>query len=161
MIHPRIAIAVLGVSASALVGIAVQEDYRGEAYIPVKGDVPTLGFGETKGVKPGDKTDPVRALVRLQASADQYAAAVKRCAPVPMHQHEFDAATSLTYNIGEGAYCRSSMAAKFRAGDYAGACAEIKRWTFFNGRDCKVRANRCYGLVTRRESEYNRCMGAA
>lgn len=160
MIHPRIAIAALGVSAAALVGIAAQEGYRGEAYEPIPGDRQTIGFGTTEGVKRGDTTDPVRALIRLQQDADKYARAVRECAPVPMHQHEFDAAVSLSYNVGAAAFCRSTMAAKFRVGDYAGACAEIRRWTYFQGRDCRIKSNRCYGLVTRREAEYTRCIGA-
>lgn len=148
----RTAAAALVLSASALVGLAVHEGYRGEAYIPVAGDVPTIGYGETKGVAMGDRTDPVRALIRLQASADEYAAAVKRCAPVPMHQHEFDAFVSLTYNIGAGAFCGSTAARKLVLLDYDGACREILRWTKFKGRDLP-------GLVKRRQAEYRQCIG--
>jgi len=32
--------------------------------IPVKGDVPTIGFGTTTGVKLGDTTTPPKALAR-------------------------------------------------------------------------------------------------
>ena len=49
----RIAIAALSLSASALVGIAGWEQYRGEAYLPTPQDVPTLGWGSTDGVKLG------------------------------------------------------------------------------------------------------------
>jgi len=149
---PRSAIAALALSASLLVSIAVHEGYKGEAYTPVKGDVQTIGFGTTAGVKAGDKTDPVRALVRLHQDADRFARAVKRCAPVPMYQHEFDAFVSLAYNIGEGAFCNSTAARKLRAGDYAGACAEILRWNKFKGRVLP-------GLSKRREAEYRQCMG--
>lgn len=148
----RIASAALVLSASTLVGIAMHEGYRGEAHIPVPGDVPTIGYGETKGVRLGDRTDPVRALVRLQASADEYAQAVRRCAPVPMHQHEFDAFVSLTYNIGQGAFCSSTAARKLVLMDYEGACKEILRWTKFKGRDLP-------GLVKRRQAEYRQCVG--
>ena len=61
----RSAIAVMVLAASTLVGIAVHEDYKEEAYIPVPGDVPTIGFGTTTGVRMGDKTTPTRSLVRL------------------------------------------------------------------------------------------------
>ena len=46
----RLKPALLALSASALVGIAVHEGYRGEVYEPVKGDVPTIGFGTTEGM---------------------------------------------------------------------------------------------------------------
>lgn len=148
----RHSIAALVVSAATFVGIAMHEGYRDEAYIPVKGDVPTIGFGNTEGVQLGDKTDPVRALIRLQQSADQYANAVKRCAPVPMYQHEFNAYVSLTYNIGQGAFCSSTLARKLVAGDYAGACDEILRWDKFRGKPLP-------GLTKRRQQEHRLCRG--
>lgn len=152
MKNTRTSIAALVLSASVLVGIATHEGYRGEAYTPVPGDVKTIGFGETHGVKAGDKTDPVRALINLQASADQYANAVKRCAPVPMYQREFDSYVSLTYNIGPTAFCGSTLAQKLREGDYTGACRQILRWDRFKGK-------RLRGLTKRRQAEYQTCMG--
>jgi lysozyme len=150
--HPRLAIAVLSLSASTLVGIALHEGYRDAAYTPVKGDVPTIGFGTTQGVKPGDKITVERALIRLLADASKFEQAVKRCAPVPMHPHEFSAFVSLTYNIGEGAFCRSTLARKLNAGDYTGACAEILRWDKFKGQALP-------GLTKRRQQEYAQCIG--
>jgi len=152
MIHPRTAIAVLTLSASALVGIAQWEDYRGEAYTPVKGDVPTIGFGTTSGVKPGDTITPPRALIRLLADANEYEKAVKRCAPVPMYQHEYDAMIAVTYNIGPSAFCGSSMARRLMSGDYKGACEAILMWDKYRGKPLR-------GLTNRRQAEYRLCMG--
>jgi lysozyme len=148
----RIKPALLALSASALVGIAVHEGYRGEAYEPVKGDVPTIGFGTTEGVEMGDRITPERALVRLLNDANKFEKAVKRCAPVPLHQYEFDAYVSLTYNIGEGAFCRSTLVKKLNAQDYEGACAEILRWDKFKGKSLP-------GLTKRRQQEFNQCLG--
>ena len=156
---PRRAIAAISVSAAALVGIALQEGYTDRAVIPVPGDVPTKGFGTTRGVKLGDTTTPTRALVDLLDDADEVATAVRRCVPVPMHQHEFDAYVSLAYNIGPGAFCGSTLARKLNAGDYPGACSEILRWRHFQGRDCATVENRCGGLWTRRQAEYQQCLG--
>jgi lysozyme len=148
----RVAVGALTLSASLLVSLAVHEGYRGQAYIPVPGDVPTIGFGTTGGVKMGDTTTPERALVRLLSDADRFAQAVRRCAPVPMFQHEFDAYVSLTYNIGEGAFCSSTLVRRLNAGDYAGACKEILRWDKFRGEPLK-------GLTERRQDEYRKCTG--
>lgn len=63
----RSAMAVLVLAASTLVGIAVHEGYKDEAYIPVPGDVPTIGYGTTAGVRMGDRTTPVRSLARLHS----------------------------------------------------------------------------------------------
>ncbi len=154
MIQPRTVIAALTLSASALVGIAQWEDYRGEAYTPVAGDVPTIGFGTTTGVKPGDRITPPRALVRLLEDANEYEQAVKRCAPVPMYQHEYDAFVAITYNIGPGAFCQSTMARRLVMLDYKGACEAILMWDKYKGRALR-------GLTKRRQAEYRRCIGQA
>lgn len=152
MIKPsRTTITALAVSASALVSIALHESYQGDAYTPVPGDVPTIGFGTTHGVKMGDKITPPRALVLLLKDADESAQAVKRCAPVPMYQNEFDAYTSLTYNIGAGAFCKSTIVYRLNIGDYAGACKEILRWDKFKGKPLR-------GLTKRRQAEYQLCI---
>lgn len=149
----RILAASLSLSGAALIGIALHEGYRGEAYEPVKGDVPTIGFGTTEGVRMGDKITPERALVRLLQDANKFEHAVRDCSPVPMYQHEFDAYVSLTYNIGAGAYCKSTLVRKLKAGDYAGACREILRWNRFRGRELP-------GLTKRRHEEYKKCLGS-
>ena len=64
----RATVAMMVLAASTLVGIAVHEDYREEAYIPVPGDVPTIGFGSTAGVRMGDKTTPTRCWMRSRES---------------------------------------------------------------------------------------------
>lgn len=37
---------------------------------------------------------------------------------------------SFAYNVGTGAFARSTMLKKLNAGDIAGACNELKRWTY-------------------------------
>jgi lysozyme len=148
------AVAALTLSASALVGIAVHEGYRGDAYTPVAGDRPTLGFGDAQGVEPGDKTTPVRALVRLNDQAESFQRELRACiGDVPMHQHEWDAIVSWTFNVGSRAACGSTLVKKLRALDYAGACNELLRWDRFQGR-------RLAGLTKRRQAEHAQCMGA-
>ena len=149
----RTKIAALTLSASALVGIAAHEGYSPVAYEPVKGDVPTIGFGTTEGVKHGDTITPERALVRLLKDANKFETAVKTCAPVPMYQYEFDAYVSLTYNIGAKNFCGSTLVQKLKAGDYAGACKEILRWDRFKGKPLS-------GLTKRRQKEYEQCLGS-
>ena len=152
MIQPRTAIAALTLSASALVGIALNEGYVEVAAPPVAGDVPTNGFGSTEGVRLGDKTTPTRALVRLLNDANSHSEGIKRCIKVPLYQYEFDAYSSLAYNIGVNAFCSSTLVAKLNAGDYAGACKQILRWDRFKGKPLR-------GLTKRRQAEYATCMG--
>jgi lysozyme len=149
----RSLIATLVVSATALVGIAGFESYRGTAYLDSV-NVPTLGYGTTQGVKLGDKTTPERALVRLLADATGTGEAIKGCIQVPLYQHEFDAYVSLAYNIGEGAFCRSSLVRLLNQGNYRAACDQVLRWDMAGGR-------KLAGLTKRRQAEWRTCVGEA
>lgn len=148
----RSTIAGIVLSASALVGIALHEGYSDTAIIPVPGDVPTIGFGSTEGVKPGDRITPPRALARALTDVQKYEGAIKRCVTVPLHQYEYDAYVSLAYNIGPGAFCGSTLVRKLNAQDYAGACLSILDWDKFKGKPLR-------GLTIRRQAEYRQCAG--
>lgn len=154
MSNVRNGIAALVLSAAGLVGIALSEGYSDSAIIPVKGDVPTIGFGATEGVKLGDRTTPPKALQRALQDVSKYEGAVKRCVKVPLHQREYDVFVSMAYNIGSAAFCGSTLVRKLNAEDYDGACREILRWDRFQGQPLR-------GLTLRRQAEYQQCMGAA
>lgn len=147
----RVTVSSLIISAVALVSIASYEGYRGEAYKDVAG-VPTIGYGETKGVKMGQTTTPDRALVQLLKSASGHADQIRPLIKVPLYQHEFDAYASFAYNVGVGSFAKSTLLKKLNAGDYEGACGELKRWVYAGGKKQP-------GLVKRREAEYRMCMG--
>ena len=165
MIRPlqRRTVAALTLSAAALVGIVLHEGYTDRAVIPVKGDVPTIGFGTTSGVKIGDTTTPPKALARALIDVQQFEGALKTCVTVPLAQHEYDAYVGFAYNVGRRAFCQSTLVKKLNAGDYTGACSEILRWRYFQGKDCALAANArlCGGLAKRREAEYRQCIGEA
>jgi lysozyme len=148
----RTQLASLLLSAAALVGLVTHEGYSDQTIIPIKGDVPTIGFGSTDGVKLGDKTNPIAALQRAMRDIAGKETAVKKCVKVPLYQYEYDAYISLAYNIGTGAFCSSTLVKKLNIGDYTGACSEILRWDRVQGRAVK-------GLTVRRQKEYNQCLG--
>ena len=159
----RRTVAGLTLSAAALVGIVLHEGYTDRAVIPVKGDVPTIGFGTTTGVKLGDTTTPPKALARALTDVQQFEGALKTCVTVPMAQHEYDALVSSSYNVSRRALCQSFFNGTATAENYTGACAELLRWRFFQGKDCALPTNArlCGGLATRREAEYRQCIGEA
>ena len=148
----RVKLAAMTLSASALVGLAVFEGYSPTTYLDVVG-IPTIGFGSTgKDIRTGQKIDPVTALQRKLADVQKFEGALKNCVKVPLHQHEYDAYISLSYNIGPVAFCNSTLVKKLNAEDYAGACREILRWNRAGGKVVK-------GLSNRREQEYRLCTG--
>lgn len=164
MNRTRSAIAVLALSAAAFVGITTREGYTDHAIIPVPGDVPTMGFGTTEGVKMGDRTNPVQAVQRALKDASKYEAAVKGCVHAPLHQHEFDAYVDLAYNIGPSAFCASTIVRRLNAtpADYAGACDAILMWKRYKDQDCSAPGNRvCAGLWKDRQRTHALCKGAA
>jgi lysozyme len=142
----------LGISGVALIGLLVAEGFRDHAYIPVAGDVPTIGFGTTENVKMGDKVTVTQALNRAMVDVQKFEGAIKSCVKVPLHQYEYDAYTSLAYNIGSGAFCRSTLVRLLNQEKYDEACKQILRWDFFKGKPLR-------GLTVRREKEYQQCIG--
>jgi lysozyme len=148
----------IGATAAVVASIASFEGYRDSAYDDGVG-VQTLGFGTTQTdsgkVKPGDKTDPVRAVIALQRGADQRARQLAEClGDVPLSKGEWDAYVSWSYNVGTGAACNSTLVKKLKQHppDYTGACRELLKWTRAGGRELP-------GLVKRRQAEYQMCIG--
>lgn len=66
-------------------------------------------------------------------------------------QPVFDAATSITFNVGCGAMRKSTMFKYLNTGKYVQACNEFPRWTRAGGRVLP-------GLVSRREKEKQLCL---
>lgn len=155
MSKTRIGIASLALSAMAMIGIANHEKFVGHTYKDAVG-VPTIGYGTTAGVKPGQTITPERALIRLGQDVQTFEKEMKACLPadLPLYQHEWDAYVSLTYNIGYGGFCKSTIVKRLKQSppDYAGACKAILMWDKAGGKVLP-------GLTKRRQDEYRRCMG--
>ena len=140
----------LVLSAAGLVGILSHEAFKSQAYHDVVG-VDTIGFGTTEGVKDGDKITVEQALIRALNDVSKFEGALKKCVVVPLNQNEYDAYISLSYNIGSGAFCKSTLVKKLNQLDYAGACSEILRFNKAEGKFNK-------GLDNRRREEYDLCI---
>lgn len=161
MSKARLAISGLALSAAAFVGILSREGYTSNAIIPTKGDVPTVGFGTTGGVRMGDTTTPVKAVQRALTDSQQFEGALKQCVRVPLHQAEYDVYVDLSYNIGAGAFCRSAIVRRLNGGDYRAACDAILLYKFAAGFDCSTPGNRrCAGLWADRQKKHAQCMEA-
>lgn len=127
------------------------EGLRLKAYKDAVG-VLTIGYGTTAaagvGIVPhlGMTITEVEAETYLTRALEKFAAKISPKITAPINENEFGAFLSLAYNIGPGAFAKSSALRKFNAGDKAGAANAILLWNKAGG---KVLS----GLVRRREAE--------
>lgn len=111
----------------------------------------TIGFGTTVypngvKVKKGDVCTKAQALSFFQYDLRRFEAAVNQAVKVVINQNQFDALVSLTYNIGESAFKKSTLLAKLNKGDFTGAADQFKVWNIGGGKVLK-------GLERRRAAE--------
>jgi lysozyme len=69
------------------------------------------------------------------------------------------ALVSFAYNVGTPKSCGSSFVRRLSAGEGRAACAELSKWVYAGGKDCRDRANNCIGIVNRRAAERRICEG--
>lgn len=107
----------------------------------------TIGFGHTGAdVHTGQIITHERATELLRLDVSRFEAVVNDAVNVPLAQGQFDALCCLTYNIGAGAFGKSTLLRLVNAGDFAGAALQFDRW---NKAGAKVLA----GLTRRRAAE--------
>lgn len=107
----------------------------------------TIGIGHTgPEVTPDMQIDEEEALALLTSDLGAAEDAVMDHVHVGINQHEFDALVSLAFNIGGGAFARSTLLRLLNAGERAAAAEEFGRWT-------RAGKNVLPGLVRRRAEE--------
>lgn len=111
----------------------------------------TIGYGHTSAA---GAPKVVEGMIITQAQADEilvrdlvkYEAAVQKALTRSPNQNQFDAMVSLAFNIGPGAFAKSSLVRKFNAGDLAGAADAFLLWRKAGGKVLP-------GLENRRKDE--------
>jgi lysozyme len=138
--------------AAAVALVGAWEGLRTVAYRDIVG-VPTVCFGETRGVKMGDRYTADECRAMLGDGLIEFETGMRRClrSPDTIPEKSYVAFLSLSYNIGTGAFCGSTLARLVNAGDIRGACDQIPRWNRAGGRVVK-------GLVNRRADEHRICL---
>ena len=129
-------------------GLALIKEFEGlrlKAYLCPAG-VWTIGYGSTgPHVKPGMVISEAQADELLQRDLDRFEDAVAKGAP-GASAGQFDAMVSLSFNIGIGAFGKSSLLRLHRAGDHARAAEAFGKWVYAGKRILT-------GLVRRRGRE--------
>ena len=148
-------LAALGLSSAIVLAgagtVAHFEEKSNAAYLdPV--NIWTICYGETKNVKKGDyKTDEecLQSLAEDLVSHDKQMMAL---ISVPINDYQHAAFLSFSYNVGVGAFSRSTLLKKLNASQYRAACDELLRWN-------KAKGKVLNGLTARREAERKLCLG--
>lgn len=138
------------VLAAAAAFVGPWEGERTEAYLDRIASPPvwTVCYGETRGVKQGDRYTSTECSAMLMEALGQYRDQLIRCVPtLPLQSEGVQVAlTSWTYNVGAGAACNSTLAKLANAGDWRGACNQLPRWNKAGGKVVN-------GLTNRRAAE--------
>lgn len=121
------------------------EGFEEEAYQDVVG-VWTIGYGHTKTVKAGDVVTESEATELLRQDVSWAARGILRNTKVPLTDGMYGALVSFAFNLGVGAYQRSTLRAKLNREEIFGAALEFPRWNKAGGRVLR-------GLTRRRLAE--------
>lgn len=166
-VSPRQLVAMLSLSAAGLVGLVMHEGYSSRAIIPVKGDVPTVGFGSTRHedgrpVRMGDTVTPQNALAKAHAHISREEKVFRASLPgVFLTQAEYDLYMDWVYQYGTGAWAKSGMRRELLAGRHRAACDVLLRYRYVSGYDCSTPGNRrCPGVWTRQQQRHAQCIAA-
>lgn len=148
---------VTGVVAAAVIAtatpfIAKWEGLETEAYRDIVG-VPTVCYGETRGVKMGDTYTEAECMAMLKVGVGDFYAKLEpymtnKDIPVGVQASLLE----LAYNVGVKAAGNSTMMALANAGRYKEACQQLDKWVKAGGKIVTGLKNR------RAESKIQLCM---
>lgn len=140
------------VIATATPFIAKWEGLETTAYRDIVG-VPTVCYGETRGVKMGDTYTKEQCMDMLKVAVGDYYRKIEPCMsnkniPVGVQASILE----LAYNVGTGAACKSTMMKLANQGKYKEACRELDKWVKAGGQTVRGLQNR------RADSKINLCL---
>lgn len=143
------------ISKNGLDLLKKHESFRNHPYIPVKGDVPTIGYGNTfypDGTKVTMNDSPITKLEGeqlLKIIVKEFENGVNESVTSNINQNQFDALVSFSYNVGVYAFKRSTLLKKINnnPNNFEEIQYQFKRWNKSGGLVYK-------GLTKRRNSEF-------
>lgn len=118
-----------------------------KAYLCPAG-IPTLGYGHTKGVKPGDTCTQAQAEQWLLDDLQDAIEAVERLVTVPLNEGQKIALIDFVFNCGAGNFKASTLLKCVNARRFQAAAEELPKWN-------RARGVPLAGLTKRRTAERN------
>lgn len=141
----RRAATALMLSAAGIAGIVQYEGTVPVVYRDVVG-INTVCTGHVTPLPVGTTVTPDTCAALLQADTKIAQDVIRSSIKTPISQNQYDALTSFVFNVGAGAFRKSTLLRKLNAGDCKGAAAEFPRWDVAGGRHVP-------GLLKRRNDE--------
>lgn len=111
----------------------------------------TVCYGETEGVKPGDRHTLQECKDMLATSLEKYARGIERCVRAPLPTKRYVALVSFAYNVGISAACGSSVVRLINAGRTREGCDALLKWN-------RAGPFVLSGLTKRRQKERQLCL---
>lgn len=151
--------AIVGTLAAGILYVTIPAD-EGMVYVGYLdiAKIPTKCAGDTSNVVVGKRYTPEECRASLDRQLIAHAKPVMECVPQLKQagrDYQRAASVSIAYNIGTTAFCKSTAAKRFRAGDWRGGCNAFLSWD-------KARVNGVLrpvkGLTLRRQRERALCM---
>ncbi|HID4130782.1 TPA: lysozyme [Pluralibacter gergoviae] len=142
-----------GAIAIATAMLSGKDGLEGRQHVPYRDVVGVLTVcdGHTgKDIVPGRRYSDAECDALTRADLQRIARQVDLHIKVPATETQRAAIYSWAYNVGTTAAINSTLLKKLNAKDYAGACAELKRWVYAGGQKWR-------GLMNRRDVEYQVC----
>lgn len=141
----------MGVSEAGVSALVEHEGYVSHVYLDTNGN-PTIGYGHL--VQPGEDfsngVTKEQAQQLFQQDLDNAANAVRRMVTVDLSQPQFDALSSLVYNIGAGNFARSTVLSLVNEGDFGAAADAFLDWSYVHQNNVPVLDQ---GLLNRHKRE--------
>lgn len=118
-----------------------------KAYLPTKDDVPTIGWGHTRGVKMGDEIAVEEAESFLKTDVAEAERTLKEAVgEAPMTTLQYDALVSMTFNLGPQLWNETGIYKAVLAEDHTEVMRQMSRWVYQGKK-------KLLGLEKRREFE--------
>jgi lysozyme len=152
-------VGVVGAGAAAIL-LVIVPNFEGTIF---KGYRDPIGIatrcsGDTKNVVVGQVYTKAECQESLETGLIAHAEPVLRCTPaLKGRTYQLAAAVSWAYNIGAHAYCDSTTARRFNAGDFRGACKAMNESDSGRPQWVSAAGKILPGLVKRRVAERALC----
>lgn len=144
----------MNISLTGLAHIKGWEKLRLNRYLD-EGGKPTIGYGHL--IKPTENyttiTEAQAEMILLQDLSEAIEA-VNKFVKVPLTQRQFDGLVSFVFNVGVGAFRKSTLLKLLNKGDIAGVRQQFGKWIYIGNTPSR-------GLINRRAGDLKLFDGVA